>query len=408
MSLTRQLIGKCAVLDPENDSVEVDLTGFVRRLVLFDKLILQSIRLKELPFLLNVFGYNGFVSLIQSGAFVIHCDAATVGQTGQLRVLESRAKKGLLPLCSYAFSMVRTTDWHSYIENCLRILDAVDSISDTQHNALKNLVKSSAVSYPTDFGTTSLTQLKTELATNRPGIELLVMKSLGDRLGITVDKGSIGITTHRIDDTDFRVETNIASQFHLDELVTHKVIERALLAVGGLNQRIEEMRTYSAISGFLPEEVPIFAEKLDFLFESLLPQRQEERFQRVLDITGVPELDKVDTSTRVDADKLLEVRDSAECREFRTWLSTIDYASDTEIRERMGSLQARLSTLAHTKLGRGMRFITITGIRFIPVVGSALAPVLGGLDRFLLEKLFPHSGPASFINNLYPSIFKNT
>lgn len=74
----------------------------------------------------------------------------------------------------------------------------------------------------------------------------------------------------------------------------------------------------------------------------------------------------------------------------------------------MGSLQARLSTLAHTKLGRGMRFITITGIGFIPVVGSALAPVLGGLDRFLLEKLFPHSGPASFINNLYPSIFKNT
>lgn len=406
MSLTRQLIGKCAVLESENEPVEVDLTGLIRRLVLFDKFILQSIRLKEVPFLLNVFGYDGFVTLIKSSAFVIHCDAVTVGQTGQLKVLESRVKKGLLPLCSYAFSIVRTADWHSYIEECLRVLDSVDSTSATQRNTLKRLIRSSVVRYPSDFGTNTLAQLKTELATNRPVIERLVMKTLGDRLGVAIGKGVIGIRVHQMNDSDFKVETNIASQFHLSELDTHKIVERALLAAGGLNQRIEEMRTYSAISGFLPEEVPIFAEKLDFLVETLLPQRQEERFQRILDIRGVPELDKIDTTTRVDVDKLLKIRDSVECREFRTWLSTVDYASNSEIKERVSSLQAKLSTLTHTRPGKAIRFVTIAGTGFIPVIGTALGMVVGALDHFLLERLFPYSGPASFINRLYPSIFK--
>jgi len=394
-------------LEAENGAVKVDLTGLIRRLVLFDKFILQSMRLEELPFLLNVFGYDGFVNLMQSGAFVIHCDAVTVGQTGQLKVLESRATKGLLPLCSYAFSMVHITDWHSYIEDCLRVLDPADSISPTQRNTLKNLINSSVVRYPSDFGTMTLKQLNTELATNRPVIELLLMRALGDRLGTALDKGRVSIRVHQIDDSDFRVESNIASQFHLSELDTHKVVERALLAAGGINQRIEEMRTYSAISGFLPEEVPLFAEKLDFLVETLLPQRKEERFQRILDIRGIPELDKVDTNTRLDADKLLRIRDSVECRDFRAWLSTIDYASDSVIRERIGSLQAKVSTFTHTRRGKDMRFITIAGIGFIPVIGPALGTVIGTLDHYLLEKLFPYSGPASFINRLYPSIFEN-
>ena len=209
-----------------------------------------------------------------------------------------------------------------------------------------------------------------------------------------------------MNDSDFKVEANIAKQFHLSELDTYKIVERALLATGGLNQRIEEMRTYSAISGFSLEEVPIFAEKLDFLVETLLPQRQEERFQGILNIRGVPELDKIDATTRVDVDKLLKIRDSVECREFRAWLSTVDYASESEIKERVSSLQAKLSTLTHTRPGKDIRFATITDTGFIPVIGTALGTVLGALDHFLLERLFPYSGPASFINRLYPSIFR--
>jgi hypothetical protein len=408
MDITRTLIGKCAVLDSEDDSAKVDITGFVRRLVLFDKFIFQSIRLKEIPSLLNVFGYDGFMSLLQSNVLTIHCDAATVGQTGQLKVLKSRVKKGLLPLCSYAFSTVRITDWDSYIENCLCVLDSIESLTSTKRNTLKNVLRSSLVRYPSDFGTITLTQLKVDLATNKPMIKTLVMKTLRKRLELAITEGDFDIKIHQINDTDFKAESDVASRFHLSQPDTHKIIEHALLAAGGLNQRIEEMRVYSAISGFLSEEVHIFGEKLDFLIESLLPQHQERRLQRVLNIRGFPELDKIDAGTRLDAEKLLKIRDSLECREFRTWLSSIGPVSDSEIGEKVSGLQASLSALVHTKPGKDLRFIVITGIGFIPVVGNILGPALGVLDHFLVEKLIPYSGPATFINDMYPSLFEKT
>jgi hypothetical protein len=406
MSLTQRLIGRCAILDSKNDVVAVDLTGFVRRLILFDRSILESVRLKELPLLLNVFGYDGFVTLIRSAAFTIHCDAFTIGQTGQLKVLESRVTKGLLPLCSYAFSTVRIPDWYHYMDECLRILDPVTSISSPQRKRLKNLITSSAARYPSDFGTTTLKQLKTDLAENRPVVRRLVKKTLAEQMSATV-KGDVLLRVHPIDDSDFRVETDIAERLHLSELDTHRAIERALLAAGGLNQRIEQMRTYSAISGFLPEEVRLFAEKLDFLINALLPQRQEERFQRVLTIKGLPELDRVNANTRIDVDRLLKIRDSVECREFRAWLSSTDYASDSEIREKVDSLRSKVSALMRTKPGTALRFATITGIGLVPIIGTGLGVLFGALDQFLFEKVFPYSGPASFVNRLYPSIFKN-
>lgn len=407
MSLTQRLIGRCAILDSEHDSVAVDLAGLVRRLVLFDKVILQSIRLKELPFLLRVFGSGGLIALIQCGDFTIHCDAFTIAQTGQAKALQSRVKKGLLPLCSYAFSPVSIPDWPSYIDECLRVLDPLTSISSTQRHTLKNLIASSAAKYPSHFGAATLAQLKTDLATNRPAISLLVKKSLAEQMGAAASKGDLILKVHQIDDTDFRVETNIAGQSKLSELDTHKMIERALLAAGGLNQQIEEMQTYSAISGFLQEEVPLFADKLDFLMSAILPQRQEERFRRVLTIKGIPELDRVDADTRIDAERLLKIRDSVECREFRAWLSTIDCASDSEIRDKVDSLHSKVSAVMHTKPGTDLRFITITGIGLVPIMSPGLGVLFGALDRFLLEKVFPFSGPASFIDRLYPSIFRN-
>lgn len=356
--------------------------------------------------MLHVFSYDGLTSLLQSDALQIHCDAVTVGQVGQLSVLNWRRQKGLLPLGSYSFSIVRVADWHSYIEQCLSILDTIGTLTSSQRAKLRDVVKSSLVICPKDFGEVSLKQLRTDMATNAPIVSTLTARTLRDKLDAAIAPDDFHIKICQIDDKGFRVESDIIDHFSLSELDTHRLIERALLGVGGLNQRIEEMRTYSAISGVLPDEVPIFSDKLHFLVENLSPGVQEERFQRMLNIKGIPELDRINDHTKLDAEKLLRIRDSVECREFRTWLSTIDSASDREIKERVSSLQAQLSALTHTKPGKIVRFLTTSGVGFIPIVGPVLGTAIGILDHFLLEKLIPYSGPATFINEMYPSIFK--
>jgi len=58
----RQL-GPIASLDEEIDTVKVDFGDLIRKLVLSDDVILQSIRLKELPLLVQKFGYEGMKEL---------------------------------------------------------------------------------------------------------------------------------------------------------------------------------------------------------------------------------------------------------------------------------------------------------------------------------------------------------
>ena len=49
----------------------------------------------------------------------------------------------------------------------------------------------------------------------------------------------------------------------------HTIIERALLANGGLNSRIENMSTHNALSGFIDVDLSLFLGRFDFLKETL-------------------------------------------------------------------------------------------------------------------------------------------
>src|SRR3989442_1188631 len=90
-----------------SEEVTVDVGALVRRLVLFEQCTLESIRLKEVPALVSAFGYGGFMTLIESGAVEIICDAMTAGQIGQTADLEAtRVRGGPLPLGGYHLAAV--------------------------------------------------------------------------------------------------------------------------------------------------------------------------------------------------------------------------------------------------------------------------------------------------------------
>jgi hypothetical protein len=88
--------------------------------------------------------------------------------------------------------------------------------------------------------------------------------------------------------------------------------------------------------------------------------------------------------------------------EFRGWLTGVDSLSDTELHERVASLNAKLGLAAQTGAGKALRFLvtTVTGI-VAPVVGIAL----GALDQFAWDKFARRSGVVAFVNEKYPSIF---
>jgi hypothetical protein len=58
--------------------VSVDVGSVVRRLILFDKVIVKSFRLKEVPLLIRTFGVDGFSRLLDSGLLCFSCGVTAV------------------------------------------------------------------------------------------------------------------------------------------------------------------------------------------------------------------------------------------------------------------------------------------------------------------------------------------
>lgn len=104
----------------------MDAGAIIRDLILFDTLIVESVRLTEFPTLMKSFGVEGLSALLKSGRLKIHCQSTTIAQTGQSTLFEMRARRGTLPLGSYPFAAIRAGDREKYIHKCLQELHRTD------------------------------------------------------------------------------------------------------------------------------------------------------------------------------------------------------------------------------------------------------------------------------------------
>lgn len=165
------------------------------------------------------------------------------------------------------------------------------------------------------------------------------------------------------------------------------------------------MKFFSALTGFNREEGQLFAERCGFLASLASPQPLQQTFIRVVEVAGLPMISESNIGS-INVPRLMELRQSDECRSFREWLSQVEESDDREISDRVNSLNARLGNVLHATPTKVVRFIATTGIGILLGIGPLLGIAAGALDNFLLEKLFPRNGPIAFLGKMYPSIFE--
>lgn len=123
----------------------------------------------------------------------------------------------------------------------------------------------------------------------------------------------------------------------------------------------------------------------------------------MLSITGLPDLRHL--APGIDVDKLLELRNRAELREFRAWLRSIDTESDAEIAARFNDVRAQVAEVLQSTEGRAVRFLVTGAAGFAGLLPST---TVSAVDTFLFDRLLGRPGPAAFISRHYPSIFRQT
>jgi hypothetical protein len=397
MDMSRRLIGVSLVRSPDSQVCDVDIEGFVRRLLLFDKYVLVSERLEEFPHLVRYFGFEGLQELLSAKAIEIRCDCFQPGQTAQTNFRGFSTYS----LFTYRFDWIDAHDRRKYIHDCLQNIHKSQGLQLKEIKKLKLAIADVILPPPIEERREWGPSSKYEILNNSKLVRASIDLVLRARRGLENVPYSFSVSRGELD--TYRVSTDLDDYLKIEDIEAHRVVERGLIGVVALTQALGEMKAYSAISGFREDEVPLFRCKLDFLAETASSEKRENSFRRVIDIGELPTLPL--EGGRINVEKLLRIRESSEAREFRDWLSGAEDLTDKEIRERVRSLKAVLGLKTDGTIGKSMRFLITTGVGFVP---HALVPAvaLSFVDQFILEKLLPKSGISAFINELYPSLFE--
>jgi hypothetical protein len=386
------LIGPCATAlsDDADAEVAVDVGALVRRLVLFERYTLQTMRMREFAALVRAFGEGGLRELLADGCLRVYCDPAGFASQGGQEVGTVRA-----------FG-IQSADLQGYVSGCFREIHAIDGLSDKQVKKLKRaiadvLVDSSGALEPAGL------QFDHDLRMSAPVLCDGLALAARDGHDLQLDPRAVRIEVDRIDDVTSKTDTNVAALLELDGATAHKIVERGMLAVGSMNFRIGLMERLRGISGCGPEELPVLDGKLRSLEAEIDPDAQEQRLSRIVELAGLPGPD-LTRSPAVDVDELLNVRGLPETEALRAWLRTADGLSDDEIRESFHKVQEALSRAVHGTAGKVVRFAVTTAAGFIPD-GGITGHAVGALDHFLLENVTAEPGPYSFLSTRWPSLF---
>ena len=420
--LPSRLIGPCARFLPETREVTVDIPALMRRLLLFDTVVLQTIRFAEFVPLVRTLGIDNVLLLLKSGALELELDPTQIAQSGQVRDQPAIREKPPLPELSFAFSLIKPAQYNDYLLKNLQQVrrDLYGSVSQDALQKLAAAVLLALLPNPDESGFVAIRDLYSELRAGSAIFTQALAMNLQQFRGIKVSRSELSVHIVPLDETDIKVECNLDT-YGLDPGEAHKHIQASLLAVGALSSKIERMKNYAAISGVTDVDAPLFAEKYVLLAEALSPtkvkrescSRAEENFSDMLRVLRLPTFEFSPPDRSFDMERFLEIRTSQEAVEFRAWLRNLHSASDQDAANQLMGIRNKLSPFVHGTGGKVVRLVVPTVTSFLadlhlPGSGTALGLGLGALDLFILEKLFPLKGPHLFLSRIYASLFEES
>lgn len=396
MDIRQAVLGEIAIRS-DQELASVDLGALIRRLILFDRVVVKSFRLRELPILVRTFGKAGVQELLGSGALKLCCEFTTIITDIHRNGVRSE------PLEHFTFGIATAADRDGDLRKELVRLQSVPGLKNNERSAIEEAVWSSLVRPPETFGADLLRQIDTDLRTNTPVLRAAILDQLGKNLNqADLASRQFEINVEEPRERVFHIKNGIAKGFGKSPEETHHLLQRSVTAVVNLEHRLSEMAAYSALTGFRETEVPLLFGKLAGIISPLNPMLGEEQFERVIEVADVPDFKP---GQKVDVEKLLKIRESAECRDFRRWLSTAADISDSEIRAQASGVRNKLGSLASSSGGKAVRLAVTTLIGNIPALGLALGPASGAVDSFLVDRVLPRSGVFAFLTKMYPSLF---
>lgn len=340
-----------------------------------------------------MFGASGLAKLLDSNALSIQLVPHVIAES-------SRAMSPKPPASVFSFCYVTADDRRTHEENLMAgALPKISGLVGHEREMLEDALRRAVVDIPSEVGREALTALQRVIMNERP----ILAKALQLVSGHRPPPGS-RFDARILQKSFFWIDPSWMKNLAPDK--KRNLIQDTLFAAANLCLRKEKMRLHNALVGFREKDLPLLEEDLRFLRALFDADGQIETLQRVLRISGAPDVEEHLTDHFIDVDALIDVRAARETADFRAWLWKSHNASDGEIEERVRGIRNRIGRFLGSTTGKGLRWLAGVGIGAVPGLGAIAGATLGAADTFLLEKILPDSGVMTFIGDLYPSIFR--
>lgn len=383
--------------------VKLDLNGFVMRLLLFEHYTLDSMLMRELAQMVGIFGVEGLRDLLSADIISIHSSALTLGQLETKLDNEEYGRpvhyttNEFMPYNNFDFVNIDIPNRREYIDHGLREINKL-GYPGKRTAGLKNEILEHLTDIPNIYGYFEL--MNNALSINGSVAKMAVINATEER-GYTPPASyseNLWFEFTKGKDNIISAETNLQELLGIKEYDEHKLLERAMLSVGGFYQRLSFMKAYDSIAWFSDNDSNLFRTELARVSAEIRSNVQEDRMTRVLELKGLPTLTP---DSYIDVSRIMKMRDSPECREFRDWLKTNDAKSDEDIKREIGSFYAAFANAFGTTRSKAARFVLGAAIG---AVNPPAGMVLGIIDQFVVDKILKRNGPVWFINNELPKL----
>jgi hypothetical protein len=372
--------------------VDIDKESLLARLLFFDEVIVDSVILGELPFLVKMFGVDGFENLLDQGVLKLRYGATSVITDFQ------RDGRRYLPLLQFDEGLATLAEFDKQVVKNLKSLVGVTGLSNSRREVLGEMVSKKLLQQSTSYGNALLKQVKFDLLHNAELIKTLLLRQVNE-----LDVNLLKVTVEDLGGIQ-RFETNLKTLLGVNAEREHDLLANAIKATANINQRLADMAECQAISNFEDSEAPILFGKIHGIVSQLNPSIIEKPFLRVITFTDIPQML---TTKKIDVDELLKIRASSECKDFKNWMASTDTIDDKKLKNLINGFKSKAASFISSKPGKTVRLGVNTGLGLIPTVGSMAALFEGVVDTFLLDKLLPSSGVLTFLNKSIPSVFKS-
>lgn len=406
LSIRERHFGPITQLDGKGDIESVDVGALVRRLILFEGCSLVSIRHKELPDLIRIFGVHGVLRLLEEPGFEIIDDILVTGTLNLTPELSlpglEHAGKAIDHHIVRSVALVR--DLGKYPDEVMGRLEELE-ISGNQRKKLRAKLLNNSKTYPVDVSQSGIDDFQLIMESNHDLVLAAVKQVLLDDKGIQeVDKLRIEIGRSLRFDGAYEVLTNLTSEFGIDELTAHELVSKSLRGMSSMIQRVRLMQSMDALTGFRDDEKRFLESRLSSLVSPLNPEEKEKTFTRVIELGGWPTLDSQTEGVEIDMEKLLAIRNHPDCVDLRLWFQEVRAKSDAEIIDQFPSVKEKISFLTHGKTSSRLRVLVTNLADFAPV--PYLGKVVSVADKFIFDKFLQDSNPVCLLSRNYPSIFE--